>query len=337
MVGPGNATRLAVAVLLLVSVGPAAAQEGSAEAKKTARKLLASGDHKLEKGDKLAEHLQKTEARGQWEDALADYQAAYRAYPAAQIFFPIAQAEQRLERNLDAFRHYQQVLAQSEVPEELRLRVQEQAELLKTKISALRFAVDPKNATLELDGRPIPAQDVSGPLYVEPGKHHYIARAKGYRSRRRELDLQPGRQLEESVSLELIVVAPPPPPVSSPPPEEPSAAPLWAGAGTAAALAVGAIVTGGLALSEHHVSEDQNQPLDTRNAAHDRSQVLAITSYALTAGTVVAAGFTAYYYFAVYRPGRDAAASEAVDAHGSMWVSPYGDPHGMGLAIGGRF
>ena len=73
--------------------------------------------------------------------------------------------------------------------------------------------------------------------------------------------------------------------------------------GVTGALAIGGAITGFAALSKHSQYEDaaRERRRSARTARRDGKRLAGVTDI-LLGGAVVAAGVTAYYYFAVYRP-----------------------------------
>jgi hypothetical protein len=94
------------------------------------------------------------------------------------------------------------------------------------------------------------------------------------------------------------------------------------------ALAVGAAVTGGIALSKRSAFDEMNgQPNHTLSEiqdAHDSAQTMGMVNTALTGAAVVGAGLTAYFYLSRPKGGSSSTA-----------FSPWVTAGGGGLVVRG--
>jgi hypothetical protein len=329
---------LVLSVALSLGAGPPRAEADDDQARREARRLLTSGDRKLQRGDRFLKRDRKKEARAEFESALADYQAAFDAFPQPQIYYPIAQAELRLGRDLDALR---QLLEGTELSDELRRRAQDSVEQLKARVAGFRFIVEPEGAIITIDGGEVGTAPMIEPYYVEPGEHTYSIAAEGHATVEGTAELAPGDILEETLALEPVAAEvtrirkdrPDAPPDSPRPGAD--RRPLLVGVGLTAALAIGATITGLTASARHGTFSDETLPDDEREAARRSGRTLALTTDLLLVGATAAGVFSAYYYYRVVRPRDRALAAE--EARSAMWLSPYVDGTGGGLAVGGRF
>ena len=323
---------LAVLVVLGLFGGVAVAD------KDKARDLISSGDKHLSRGDKLMSRGKKAAAQESYLAALADYNAAYKAFPSPKIYFAIALAEKRLGRYLEALRHFETMLAElKEVPEELRAEVERHVNELKQNLGVIFFRVKPEGAIIEIDGEAIGAAPLIKPHYVVPGEHEYAISRDGYERLTGTVQVEAGDVREDELALKPRAVAGDDDEEDDPEPAGPVEAKpadvtqLYVGLGITGGLAVGATITGLLALSKHNTFEDAGADPATRDDARRSGKTLALITDAMIIGAVAAGTYTAFYYFAVYKKRKNASAGEGVA------IVPAAGPEAVGLAITGRF
>jgi hypothetical protein len=344
------------ALAILGAAGPARADD---DGRVEARKLVNAGDKSLQRGDYLRRKGKAAQATAEYERALASYQKAHELTGNPQIYFVIASAEEKLERWLDADRHYRQVLAEAtDAKPELRNAATARIAEVDTHLGLVTLHVNPDGAALSLDGAAIGAAPLPAPLVLAPGSYTLGIQAEGYTPLETKLVAEAGSESERSFDLEpipVVVEAPPPLPPPRPRPE-PLPAPrttwLLVGLGGTVAFAAGASATGILAMARHDDFVDSSRSAAEREDARTSGQTLARTTDVLLVGAVAAAGFTAYYYLKVYRPAARAHARrerELRELDGSaarrapnlalakVLVVPYVQDGGAGLAVGGRF
>jgi tetratricopeptide (TPR) repeat protein len=338
---------IVVAALLCASAPRAAADEGDeAEARERAKELLDRGDEHLRHGNVLlTQRGQAGNAVAEFERALAAYQAAFDAFPESRIYYAIARAEEHLGRYLEAHRHYQLVLDDVDgLSDRLRAEVEHRQEAVRARIGALRLHLEPPEARLAIDGELVSRGPSGEPVYVNPGEHTIEISADNHRSRRLAVKvaegetiqivaaLQPVMRLSDDDDGEFLLGA------AYAKPSGPSKAPLVAGISLTAGLGLAATATGLFAVSQHGTFSDEARPSDERQSARDTGQIFAVTTDVLLIATAAAAGFTAYYYFGVYRGGVTAPeAAEVSSAPRSIWLAPYAGDESGGVALGGRF
>jgi tetratricopeptide (TPR) repeat protein len=324
---------------------PADAYAQDDAAKKEAVRLLASGDRKLQRGDRHMERDRLGKGKKEYESALADYQAAYDSYPQPKIFFPIARAEQKLGRFLDAFRHYNQLLEEVENPSDaLKTEVKKAIAQCKENLGAFDMDVKPKGATIKIDDNEIGIAPLSEPFYVSVAEHTYVITADGHTPREGKITIQAGEVYDESIVLEKIPLV-----VGDDDDEQPiltkkkktagvNKMPLYIGLGATGGLAALATLTGVLAASKHGTFTDDTKTPAERESAKDSGKKLALTTDILFVATIGAGAFTAYYYYKVFKPEQaELEARKARNAKASIWWSPYASDDGAGVAVGGRF
>lgn len=326
---------LAVVAVLALAAGVAVAQSGAGKDK--ARELIGSGDKHLARGDKLMSRGKKVAAQESFLAALADYKAAYQAYNSPKIYFAIGLAEKRLGRYIEALDHFEKMMAELEqVPEELRAEVERHVNEVKQNLGVIFFRVKPEGATIEIDGEVIGTSPLNRPHYVVPGEHEYVITKDGYKRLSDTVQVEAGDVREDGLALEPLAAVIKDD-VENPLPAKPVEAEpadvtqLYIGLGVTGGLAVGATITGLLALSKHNTFEDDGADAAAREDARQSGKTLALITDAMIIGAVAAATYTTFYYVAVYKKRKDSSAGKDVA------LVPAASPGGAGLAITGRF
>lgn len=329
----------------VVAVAPAPiaqAQTDGAQAKREARKLLKAGDRAMKKGDSYSRRDREEKAREWYSKALDSYKAAYEVYPQPQIYFAIGNAEEKLGLYVDAHGHYSRLLEEAEeVSDALRAAVDTQIDSVLSRLSVVKLKAGPERATVFVDEREIGVAPLAEPLVLEPGPHRISVRKDGYTPGQEEFQSAEGDKLEKTIELEPLPTVddtpPPPPPPPKPLGPPPGRGILIASLVTTGALAAGATISGVIALSKHGTHTDGAKSTSERQDAGDSGKKFALTSDVLLGATAVAAGFTAYYYYGVYKPRAAARRSEHEALQKRSWLVPYVAGDGAGVAIGGRF
>ena len=228
--------------------------------------------------------------------ALAEFQRAYDLTRRSSVLYNLGATHQALHdypRAIDALRRYVAATDDRPTPERaLAVRALAQMEPL---VARLRVARSPADATVLVDGQTLEGDRVT----VGPGAHVIVARASGHQSSQVEVTLASGDDREVTISLPTTaaVTSPGPTPAVTPPPTAggraaPSRTVFWTMVITGGALAVGATITGGLAMETHadyatrRVGDAQAPEL-----ARD-GRALSLTADLLAVGAV-AAGATA--------------------------------------------
>jgi hypothetical protein len=201
---------------------------------------------------------------------------------------------------------------------------------------------------ITLDGTPIRAALAGTAMPINPGKRHLVVRSDTH-EKVFEVDVNAASGESAAVSADLgpkKVVAPPPVAVIAPPPPLkatipsplPPAAPppvnrtsAFIAGGGAAALGIGALVTGLLAHGKYVTYLEQNAdpehyPRAARADLRDSGQVLALASTVLTLGAAVAGGVTIYLFSASPRGSQPAKKTA---------LSPWVGPGGAGVFVSG--
>ncbi len=344
-----NWLRRMVFVLAVAGTGglsvnvPVAVAQDDAKAKRAARKLLSTGDRALKRGDRHTRRKKADAAQAEYQAALDAYKKAYEVLPKPQIYFAIGNAEEKLGLYLDAYGHYRRLLEEAEdIGDQLRAAVEMRIDSAAQHLTIVTLTAEPEGAKVFLDERELGISPLSEPLVLEPGPHKITVRKDEYKAGVDEFHAEPGAKIEKTIALEPLPkiedVAPPPAPTKPkalPPP--PGRTVVLASLITTGTLAVAASVAGVLALTKHGTFSDGSLGATERRDAGDSGKVMALTTDILIGATVLAAGYTAYYYYGIYRPRAEVYYRESAEAQQALHLMPYAGPTGGGVALGGRF
>jgi tetratricopeptide (TPR) repeat protein len=238
------------------------------------------------------------DARG----ALAEFQRAYDLSGRASVLYNIGASYQALHDYPSAIAALRRFLAESDgrasAQRELASRALLQMEPL---VALLRVARSPADATVTLDGRAVTGDRVS----VSPGAHTLVASAPGHEPRRLEVTVASGDDREVSLSLTALVAVVRVPPRADARRGAGDPRWVWAAAITGGALAVGATITGALAVGAQHDYASRRADDPEVASLASRGRALALTADVLAVGAV-GAGATALVLALLHRDRRDA-------------------------------
>ncbi|AUX46239.1 hypothetical protein SOCE26_077440 [Sorangium cellulosum] len=325
------------------SAAPAAPRNPSAAELASARRLFALG---------LA-----AEDQGRWAEALETYERIRKIVVSPPLWYHIGVCHEALGHVVEALNAFELAQSSAVARQELALAAESRSriEKLRTKTSqiVLRLPEDATGVRVEIDGEPIHPALVGAAILVTPGERQVSARAENYAERFEamvraetgavvELRAELGRKRTPAASRPIA-------PVRAAPPRHPEPGPLVAPeivVGAAAALAVGAAITGALAYDVRQLYLKKNaHPAPgsraEREALRDRGQALALTSTALTGVALLAGGYATYLFWPSASPrpiapraaGRPPAPTPA--AAGATALSPWVGPAGAGVAVRG--
>lgn len=156
---------------------------------------------------------------GNWEEARVLFRRAHDANPNARTWRSLGITAFELRRYVDAIAEFEAALADPRKPLTAKQRDEVQDLLGRARefISVYRVRVRPDDAEVLVDGKVAALKD--GKLFLDPGEHTVVVRARGYQERREDLNVSAGAQ--EELSLELSVVDSHPSPTNyEPPPAE---------------------------------------------------------------------------------------------------------------------
>ena len=216
--------------------------------------------------------------RGDFAAALDAFRASYAANPLPDVAYNIGQCQMALGQLTDAantFRDYVAIVG-DQMSEEERAEFDALLVALVPQIGRIAFEVSPPAARVTVDGVAVAPGAIAGWLAVVPGPHTIVASLDGFGPATARLDVAAGNLATAS-----LVLAPIEAPTA--PPEEPEADQgisstwFWVTAGTAAALGLAGVVTGGLELADE---DSFTAAADRCNAGDDVSCSAARSVYA---------------------------------------------------------
>jgi hypothetical protein len=275
---------------------------------KEAKRWMTAGDTLIKGGDKYTRRGKTAEAQSQYERALVSYEKAYELSGNPQVFYAIAAAEEKLGKTHEALLHYRAVTLQVTDNPKLIELANQRLGALSQDVGLLTATIDPEGANLALDGDPVGTSPMSQPLVLAPGTYTLQITADGFQPMEVKLLIEGGSESERTFKLEPVPVVFDKPKQAPKPIARPKTGPapskllVWVGLGATLALSGVATTTGVLALSRHKTFEDPDATPAERESARDSGKKLSLTTDLCLAGAVIAAGFTTYYYFGVYRP-----------------------------------
>lgn len=270
--------------------GPGPARLARLGLKSKATALVKLGVVKLREGDYVA--------------ALELFTSAFKIYPSPKIQFNIGQTYKELGRYLDAIGAYETFLrdAPADYSEALRNLARDNIRELFRKIVILEVKVSVKGARISVDGRPRGVSPLKEPLRLMPGAHSMVVKKEGYVTAVVDLQLGAGKRVTRTVTLH----KPRPKVVQviwktlrKPKKGLPV---LWTGVALTGAAALGAAITGGLALMEVKRMNDLDLPLAERRAAAAQGKRYQLATDGLLLGAGVVALSTLIWYLVYVRP-----------------------------------
>jgi hypothetical protein len=246
---------------------------------------------------------------GDYQAALVEFRRAYDLAPSYQVLYNIGQVYFQLQDYAGALTALERYLAEggAGVPAARRADVEKDVAKLRQRVAHLEVATSVDDAEVALDDAPIGKTPFPKPVLVSAGKHKLTATKSGRVTATKVFEIASGDTLK--LSLDLPDASPPaqPPPEAPPRPATPASADattssgslVWLGWVATGALAIGAGVSGGLALSASSDLATQRETAGTSradlDAASSKTRTLAIVSDVLTASAVVAGGVTLYF------------------------------------------
>jgi hypothetical protein len=267
---------------------------------------------------------------GKFDEALAAFVSSYRLEQQPVVLLNIGMCQKVLGDLVAAHGTLTRYLeeagptAQGELVDSARLALEE----LEAATGTLALQLDPRDATVLLDGEALGTPAAGAPVRLLPGRHEVEVRAEGRATDRQTVELGSG----EAVRLVVRLVEPggtaaPVGPVE--PPDDGTsglAVGAWVGVGVAAAAAVGATITGSLGL----VARDDYVGGGSTDAALREDVVtLGLTTDALL-GVAAAGAATALILFLVDAYGGDESpAAEGAETATALSVFP--SPGGLVL------
>lgn len=228
--------------------------------------------------------------------ALIEFRKAYELAPNFKVLYNVGQVCFQLQDYACALRSFESYLFEggAEVTSERKAEVNREIEKLKLRVGKLEITTNVPDVEITVDDLPVGNTPLPSAISVSAGKRRLGATKKGRIPLSRTLEVPGAETIKLSLVLDEVAGG-------TTYRERPSkmTAWSWVGLGTAAALGVGATVTGIAALGA------QNTLRDTRFAASDinsdvtsnQSKVknLALATDILAGAAVVTAGVTLYF------------------------------------------
>jgi hypothetical protein len=323
-----------------------AAPGAPAKDPKLAKKWLAAAVQLMQKGSYYASRNRPDDARAQFENAATAYQRAIEAGDDLAVYVDLAGAEDRLGKFDDAVKHLRRVVAApAGVRPDAVKKATARLDDLSAKIGFVTLTVAPAGASITLGGVELGTAPLPEPLVLMPGTYTLAFQAEGFQPKEAEIKVEPGSEIERAIELEAVkvIVEPvkpmlPPEPVIEDQPAPPPALPLYVGAGVTGAGVLGAGIFGILAIGQHSTFTGATTSKLDREDARSNGQRFALIADISLGAAVVAAGFTAYWYFTKYRqhPKKlEERHPPPVDA--KLDVVPWVQPRSGGATLAGRF
>jgi PEGA domain len=244
---------------------------------------------------------------GAFDGAITEFQRAYELAPSFKLFYFIGQTHRQLNDFASALRAFEQYLKDGgkEVPAKRRAEVEREVAQLRKRVGRLEIVANEPGATVLVDDRTVGTSPLETPVAVNVGQHKVVAIKEGRQSPPATVAVAG----DESTKVELQVPPPvvaqvpvtedgagrsPASPTKSRPPERHVP---WVAWGVTGALAVGAAVTGVLAVSSSNTLKDERESPTSRSdldSSEKRTAGFAIATDVLVAGALVAGGISLY-------------------------------------------
>lgn len=273
---------------------------------------------------------------GDFKLALIEFTRSYDLAPTYKILYNIGEVNLQLNNYASSLEALERYLKEggTEVPKKRKTQVEKDIEGLRARTAHLTVTSNVAGAEIAIDEAAAGAAPINKKL-VDAGDHKVTASKDGYVTATQNVTLAGGDESTVNVELQEVPPTPTAPTASStnpnppyiiqqqppppPPPEKPSY--LWVGYAATGVLAVGAVVTGVVAVSDaSSLKNERNSPTATRDSldsAESKARTFALVADVCTVAAVVVGGVTLYFTFK--KPSSTASASVgAVVGPGSL-------------------
>lgn len=239
--------------------------------------------------------------------ALIEFKRAYEAAPNYKVLYNLGQTNLELQDYAGALTAFRRYLDDGgkDVPPARVAQVESELRKLAGRVAKVSVKTNLEGADIQVDD--VTVAKAPATVLVSAGRRKFAVTKSGSPSQSRTVDVAGGDDL--SVELEVATAPPPPAPTSAPPAAPTVSAPpppapaggggpstaTWIGLVTTGALAAGAGVMGGLALSS---KGNYDAALATPGAeqrirdARSETRAFALTTDLLAASAIVSAGVT---------------------------------------------
>jgi len=230
---------------------------------------------------------------GDYTLALVEFERAYQLAPNYRALYNIALVNVQLGRYADASRTFEQYLHDggAAIPQNRRDEVAKTLQELKLRTAVVDISTNVPMAEVSLDGKPVEAGRLHGPMLIDAGEHTLRATAPGYTAAYRTVTLAGADRI--AVRLQLVLI-----PEKQSAPQERGRTVFWPGFVATGVLATGAIVTGAVMLdARSRLNTLQNTP--DSSATQRTSDATEVNNTALAAdimtGLAIATGAVSLY------------------------------------------
>jgi hypothetical protein len=316
---------------------------------KAAKKTFANAQAIVAKADALAKRGKADDAKAQYAAAEAEYVKAIEQGDDVNVWFYLAGTEAKLGKYVQAVNAYRKVLrAQQGVDPKLQKQVSGKIDEVMNNVGTLALTVTPDGTNITIGSDVVGVSPLPEPLVLMPGQYTIGFTAPGYDPKQQDVKIEAGSESEKKIALDSVkVVIERPRKVGSDEiekpaePKKPTPIPAYIAAGVSAGALVATIWSGVLAKHDHKTFVAPGTSPGDRADAHDSGVAYAHLSDACLGGTVVAAGFAAYWYVFQYRKKlhRESAAGGSDSKMSKVDVMPWVEPeaNASGLTVFGRF
>jgi len=307
---------------------------------KVAKKWLQTGHQLVQRGDASVRAKKPDEAKTHYENAITAYEKAIETGDDVNVYFDLATVEEKLGKLDHAATHFRTLVKAQGAKPDLVKKATARFDDLTSKTGLIMVIAKPEGSTISVGGNEIGKTPLADPLVLMPGDYKISIAAEGHVTKELEVEVEAGSESERTVELEVgkTVVKPDLPDQPDQPDEKPviiaptgpSKLPLYVGVGATGGFVLIATITGIAAVSKHGTFEDDNASPGSRADAKDAGKTLALVTDICLVGALAAGGFTAYWYFAKYKPAQRKMETKTA-------VVPWVKPDAGGLSLAGSF
>lgn len=318
---------------------------------KLAKKLASAAVQFAQKGDYATRRNKPDEAKAFYEQASVAFTKAIESGDDLNLYYDLAVVDEKLGKIDVAVRHLRIVVAPTAtVKTDVKKKAQLKFDDLSMKIGFVTLQIEQDGTTVTLAGSVVGKSPFTEALVFLPGAYTLTFESDGYQPKDVEIKVEAGSEAERKIELEpiKIVVAPPRQPDGSETTVEPavvkppSKLPLYIGGGVTVA-AFGAFIIGGvLAMGQHDTFVAADSTRNERLDAQASGQNYARFSDVMLGTTIVAAGFTTFWYLFKYRngnakPSETPSTSPLAPTMSKVDVVPWVQPSASGFSVAGTF
>jgi hypothetical protein len=329
---------VALASCVLSFSAPASAQKAQSGVSDDARRHFNAGVALLRDPD-----------GARYEEAYREFKLAYELSSSWKVLGNLGLTAMKLERDGEAIQAFERYLAEGrkEIDAAERADIERDLGTLKASAVTVTLTFKPTDAALTDERSPVQGAPIrnryqsSGgalTLQVRPGHHVMTAVAQGKPPQTFEFDAEPGSSQSHVFDFEAVTAPPatapaaPIAPVAAAAPREverPVPTAVWVGLAATGVFAVGAGVTGALALgktSDYDAANGRN--VEQAESLRDEAKTFNLVTDVLIGAAIVSAGVTTYLY--LKRPEREVTGLE-------LRLAPRVGSRETGLSLEGSF